>query len=158
MITPACSPCCIDRGFKAVPPPNPGTRQGNSGRCILSQDVHTPGVIASVFLSETSGGNPLPLSAGRLPETLRMDEEDGRPGPGAWKSGPVDVLKDALMGSLCCPAPIPAQFTPFSRFAIARIPSDPSHNVIPHPSNPAPLFGRRPAEGVRPRAGEGEAA
>jgi hypothetical protein len=33
-----------------------------------------------------------------------MDEEDGRPGPGAWKSGLADVRKDAFMGSLCHPS------------------------------------------------------
>ena len=30
-----------------------------------------------------------------------MDEEDGRPGPGARQSGPADVLPDAFMKSLC---------------------------------------------------------
>src|SRR6266568_8959112 len=39
-------------------------------------------------------------SVGRLPETLCMDEEDGRPGPGAWQSGPADVLADASVKSL----------------------------------------------------------
>jgi hypothetical protein len=34
-----------------------------------------------------------------------MEEEDGRPGPGARQSGPADVLLDALMGSLCHPLP-----------------------------------------------------
>jgi len=32
-----------------------------------------------------------------------MDEEDGRPGPGARQSGPNDVLPDASMKSLCHP-------------------------------------------------------
>jgi hypothetical protein len=34
-----------------------------------------------------------------------MDEEDGRPGPGAWQFGPNDVHTDALAGSLCRPHP-----------------------------------------------------
>ena len=33
-----------------------------------------------------------------------MDEEDGRPGPGARQSGPDDVLTDALVSSLCRPS------------------------------------------------------
>jgi hypothetical protein len=32
-----------------------------------------------------------------------MDEEDGRPGPGARQSGPNDVLMDAVAMSLCKP-------------------------------------------------------
>ena len=30
-----------------------------------------------------------------------MDEEDGRPGPGARQSGPADVLRDAWLEFLC---------------------------------------------------------
>ena len=33
-----------------------------------------------------------------------MDEEDGRPGPGARQFGPDDVLTDALVSSLCRPS------------------------------------------------------
>ena len=32
-----------------------------------------------------------------------MEEEDGRPGPGARQSGSADVLPDALVESLCQP-------------------------------------------------------
>ena len=134
-----------------------GVRQGDSPRCILSQDVHTPGVIASVFLKRDARRTTLCF-------VRRTPAGDSPHGRGRRQTGPwspairtLDVLTDALMRSLCRPAPIPAQFTLFNRFAIANIPSDPSLNVIPHPSNPAPLFGRRPAQGVRPTAGEGEA-
>ncbi len=35
-----------------------------------------------------------------------MDEEDGRPGPGARQSGPADVLADASTVSLCRSYPL----------------------------------------------------
>jgi len=38
-----------------------------------------------------------------------MEEEDGRPGPGARQSGPADVLMDALVGSLRHPTRQPDQ-------------------------------------------------
>lgn len=74
----------------------------SSGKCGESQDVHSPPVIASDFLKQDAGGFFLQSSARRLPETLSMDEEDGRPGPGARQSGPNDVLMDAPM-PLCQP-------------------------------------------------------
>ncbi len=62
----------------------------------MSQDVHTPRVIASEFLSKTPCGPSLSFSARRRPETLQiqafqverfMDEVDGRPGHVALQSG-----------------------------------------------------------------------
>jgi hypothetical protein len=45
-----------------------------------------------------------------------MDEEDGRPGPRAWKFGPVDVLTDAFAGSLRNPGPAQTYPSLFSQF------------------------------------------
>ena len=94
----------------------------------MSQDVHTPRVIASVFLKLDARRTFLHFSAWRLPGTLRMDEEDGRPGPRARQLGRVDVLTDASTSSLCSP-PTTSGFQP-GRVLRFLVPAHPQQQCI----------------------------
>jgi hypothetical protein len=70
----------------------------------MSQDIHTPRVIASPFLSKKRLRAILKPSARRWPETLpTMDEVDGRPGPVALQFGHLDALKRVPTASLSLP-------------------------------------------------------
>jgi len=70
----------------------------------MSQDIHTPRVIASPFLSKKRLRAILKPSARRWPETLpMMDEVDGRPGPVALQFGHLDALKRVPTASLSLP-------------------------------------------------------
>ena len=70
----------------------------------MSQDIHTPRVIASPFLSKKRLRAILKPSARRWPETLpTMDEVDGRPGPVALQFGHLDALKRVPPASLSLP-------------------------------------------------------
>jgi len=71
----------------------------------MSQDVHTPRVIASHFVASDACGFILPSSARRRPETLpMMDEVDGRPGPVALQFGHLDAPSDVPVVSLSLPS------------------------------------------------------
>jgi hypothetical protein len=80
----------------------------------MSQDIHTPRVIASHFLAKSVCGHILQPSARRWPETLpMMDEVDGRPGPVALQFGHLDALKRVPTASLSLPIPTPDKTTKF---------------------------------------------
>jgi hypothetical protein len=80
----------------------------------MSQDVHTPRVIASLFVAGDARRFVLPFSARCRPETFQvyaymvqtfpiqsfMDEVDGRPGAVALQFGRVDAPRDVPMLSL----------------------------------------------------------
>ena len=82
--------------------------------CGLSQDVHTPRVIASHFVAGDARGFVQPSYERRRPETLQvyaymvqtfpaqsfMDEVDGRPGAVALQSGHLDAPWDVPKASL----------------------------------------------------------
>ena len=72
----------------------------------MSQDIHTPRVIASPFLSKKRLRAILKPSARRWPETLpMMDEVDGRPGFVALQFGHLNAPQDVPLGSLCLSIP-----------------------------------------------------
>jgi hypothetical protein len=89
--------------------------------CVMSQDVHTPRVIASHFVAGDARGYIQPSSERRQPETLQvyaymaqtfpvqsfMDEVDGRPGAVALQSGHLDAPLDVPMVFLSHPHSTP---------------------------------------------------
>jgi len=86
----------------------------------MSQDIHTPRVIASHFLAKSVCGHILQPSARRWPETLpMMDEVDGRPGPVALQFGHLDALKRVPTASLSLPIPTPDKTTNSSTESLA---------------------------------------
>ena len=119
---------------------------GWAALCGLSQDVHTPRVIASHFVAGDARGFIQPSSERRRHETLQvyaymvqtfpaqsfMDEVDGRPGAVALQSGHLDAPLDVLGVSLSLPH------------------STPPKHCHPINSTPAPFFWRGPAEGRLP--------
>jgi hypothetical protein len=97
---------------------------GGRGWWLMSQDVHTPRVIASEFLRKTLCGCSLAFTAWRRPETLTvqtlqverlMDEVDGKPGHVALQSGHRDALTDVPMVSLSLFQMPPQILTPKSK-------------------------------------------
>ena len=120
----------VRNGPKAIGPTAGGSRRAE-GRwthrrwCAKSQDVHTPRVIASEFLSKTLCGCSLSSSAERRPETLQvqtfMDKVDGRPGAVAPQFGHVDATTGVPMLSLSLTIP------PFSRNPKTHLPEDWPH-------------------------------
>ena len=82
--------------------------------CVMSQDVHTPRVIASDFVAGDAHGFIQPPFERRRPGTLQvyaymvqtfpvqsfMDEVDGRPGAVALQFGHLDAPMDVPMVSL----------------------------------------------------------
>jgi hypothetical protein len=88
-----------------------------------------------------------------------MDEEDGRLGPRARKFGPFDVLRDALVGSLRQPSPVPLPTSFYSdSFALNHLQMNSRMiHLNPPTCSTAPLFlCATSAEGDGPAAGKGE--
>src|ERR1035437_4109332 len=73
--------------------------------CPQSQDVHTPRVIASVFLAIDAWRIHPPLIC-TAPAQAFMDEVDGRPGHVALQSGHLDAPQDVPTLSLCLSIPL----------------------------------------------------